>query len=640
MAAAPLITPGTPAPSPREEFIRRVKEANRLLDVVGEQVSLRKSGGSNYSGLCPFHSERSPSFTINESKQVFFCHGCKKGGDVLHYVMETAGLSFREALEELAERARLPLPPDWRGSGGGGAPGGAEASADREKRERLSLAYKLQKFAAAFYHQRLAQSPEARAYFERRGVTPELIQEFHLGYAPPEWDALSLHLKAKQAPVEVAAELGLIRPSPRQAGSHFDLFRDRAMFPIFDQRSRIAGFGGRQLQKIEGSPKYLNSSESPVFQKSKLLYGLLQAQKHIREEDAVILVEGYFDVLGMHAGGFKHAVATCGTSLTADHLQLLRKLAAKVIVLFDGDAAGVAATERAMELGLSRGEILHGAELPEGLDPDEVIFGPDGKMRMVGILSNARPLLDAGIRRLMDLAGENPESRSQALKKIAGWLRAFQDPVGRQLRIEGLRRDHAVSPELLRTLGLASEGGGRSGGAPGPARSTQPRRPPPPRASAPVEARTEAERRVVRALMRPDHYPGYLVTLVGALPPEVRLAELFAAPEAGEYFEAAALAGPETDLLTLPGYEKLPASVRPWVAEAQVEVEAEFLRMDLEQATRSLLKAAWARISQRLSRELAAAEAIKDAQLELKLKQSYLDVRRRIQELTQPYDEV
>ena len=450
------------------ELITKIKEAVNLVDVIGEHVVLRKAG-ANFSGLCPFHAERSPSFSVSETKQLYHCYGCKKSGDLLTFFQEIHGLSFMDAIEELAERGRVALPKDWSGNSSDDPEQKARRDAAMEKQQ---LAYKLNRFVAAWMHTTLPKLPYAEQYFRKRGVDADLARAFYVGAAPAGWDALAQHLVQTKAPIELAVELGLIRPSKKQQAQgpgYFDLFRNRAMFPILDLRGRVAGFGGRMMPPPPGSqdsnaaaagdkeaPKYINSSDSFVFQKGKLAYGLYQAQKHVRLLDEVVLVEGYFDVLALHAAGFQNAVAICGTSLTYDHLNMFGKLGSKVTLLLDGDRAGIAATERAMETGLERGQVLYGASMPVGLDPDEVLFDQetgkatsDGHERMKAILAGARPLLDTRIDECILEAQQGPEARTLALKQIAGWLSIFKDPVGREIRMESVQKSLEVSRSLL-----------------------------------------------------------------------------------------------------------------------------------------------------------------------------------------------
>jgi DNA primase len=617
------------------ELLLKIKDAVNIIDVVGEHVVLRKSG-SNHSGLCPFHNERSPSFSVSEAKGLYHCYGCKKGGDLFSFVMEIFGISFPEAIQELADRARVALPKELSSDGTDDPEVAKRRAAAREK---LQTAQKLNRFVAAFYHGELANTPSVQQYFRERGVTSELVRSFYLGAAPAGWDGLANHLIAKKAPIDLAKELGLIRPSPKRQDGYFDLFRNRAIFPILDLRGKVVGFGGRALgeplgEKDDG-PKYMNSPESFLFHKGKLAFGLFQAQKHIREKDEVVLVEGYFDVLGMHAAGFENVVATCGTSLTADHLKVFERFAKKVTILFDGDRAGITATERAMEIGLENGMVLYGASMPEGLDPDEVLLQADGKQKMIEILASAQPLLDARIDAEIDAAALGPEARAQSLKKIVGWLKRFKDPVGRDIRLEALQSRMNLSRELLfKALGERP-----------PMASTRPTASP--RPSRPIlrGARTTSqgqaklapsEKLLLSALARGG---GYLEAFEKAgpdLPPGHLIEELFEYP-------AARLAAGEL----LKGGVNLPAlqdegsdsQVRSTITEAQVAPEAPFTDTQFRVALDRALAKTWARFSQRIKVAMADAEAKKDAELQARLMMEYLDVQRKMMVFTSLYDE-
>ena len=451
------------------ELLQKVKDSVNILEVIGEHVVLRKSG-ANYVGLCPFHSERSPSFSVSENKQLYHCYGCKKGGDLVTFVMEVLGISFPEAVEDLADRARIKLPQGWNGSG-------EDPEQEKQRsafREKQSLAFKLNRFAAAFFHQTLGNDSKAIEYLMTRGIAEDWAKAFYLGAVSDSWDSLARHLVSRKAPMEMALELGLIRPSTKgqkMGPGYFDLFWHRVIFPILNLRGKVAGFGGRILG--EETPKYLNSPESLIFQKGKLAYGLYHAQKHIREKDELVLVEGYFDVLAMHAAGFQNVVATCGTAITPDHLAIFKRFASKLTVLFDGDKAGVAATERAMEVALDAGWVIYGAKMPEGLDPDEVVLGnskeggeggpesdqksnqkskKSGQEQMAEILKNATAMLDSRIDELIRTSGQESESRTVALKKIGGWLSRLQDPIGREVRIDQIQKRMGVSRQLLQQI--------------------------------------------------------------------------------------------------------------------------------------------------------------------------------------------
>ncbi len=666
------------------DLLEKIRQGVNLVEIVGEHVVLRKSG-ANYTGLCPFHSERSPSFSVSETKQLFHCYGCKKGGDLFGFVMEIYGISFPEAIEELAERARVALPA--------GPDGPADADPEVEKRrkaarERVATAHKLNRFVAAFYHQNLKALPEAARYFRDRGVGEHWIRACYLGGAPAGWDGLARHLLERQAPRELAAELGLIRVSTHAAAAnapgagYFDLFRNRVMFPILDTRGKVAGFGGRALG--EDPPKYLNSPESFIFQKSKLVYGLYQAQKHIREKDEVLLVEGYFDVLALHAAGFPNAVASCGTSLTPEHLALFRRFASRVTILFDGDRAGLAATERAMEIGLEHGMVLNGATLPAGMDPDELLFDqatgnvlPGGKEQMEEILQMSKPLLDRRIDEAIQGSGQSAEAKTQAIKRVAGWLGRFTDPVGREVRVQLVQQKMGITRQLLQqamgpvatpapgaansarggSVGFgAPQGNAAARGGPGSRPLAMPEqgranfsRPAAIRPQARVSNRKDApqlggaDRILMVGLARGGEAVKYLANFGARLPPGATFADLFEYPPAyhwaREWEESRGILAPvqvTPDQLT---QVDLDPQVRSTLTEALVSADSPFEFRDFQIVVNRAIGRIWARFSQRIKESLAAAEAKQDAELQKKLNEEFLDVQRKIEEFNRFYDE-
>jgi DNA primase len=655
-----------------QNFKQELKNRLSIVDVVGEHVVLRKAG-ANHSGLCPFHSERSPSFSVNEQKGMFHCFGCKKGGDMISFVMEIHGIDFKEALEELAERAKMRLPQELTNHGSKDDP--ERAKMREEEREKLQTALRLNRFSAAFYRERLAQMPEAQAYFQKRGIdalaTQGLGRNFYLGAAPTGWDALAKYLDKGKAPMPLAQELGLVRASQRGTGQ-FDLFRGRAMFPIIDMKGKVVAFGGRTIPELappveegqkDSGPKYLNSSESFVFRKSKVAYGLFQAQKHIREQDEIILVEGYFDVLGLHAGGFENAVATCGTALTIDHLNIFKRLGSRIVLLFDSDRAGEDATDRAMELGLQQGWVLHGATLPKGSDPDEIIFDrhsgkplPEGREEMRAILKNAKPLIDVRISEAVSAAAGGPEDLSLSIKKIGGWLKGFADPIGREVRVRSTAQALGIEPRLLlssmgdagRTTGAASSTIGRPASAPrGQAPGVPPGAGARPQGQVNAPARapvlSKREQIVLRGLAWGREFSDLLAKNRAQMPPGMGLWELFEHPSARQWVEQVAsdpanLArlreAPETLISGISSRQVLTTITEALVASEPLQTQEEFQR-----ALQSQLKRAWVRFSQHIKKALAAAEASEDAELQAKLMKEIIDVQRKIQEFTSFYDE-
>lgn len=346
-----------------EEFIERVREANDLVGLISQYTQLRPSG-HQLMGLCPFpdHSEKSPSFSVSQTKQVYHCFGCKKSGTIFTFLQTYSGMSFPEAIAFLARRGGVPLPA---------APENARSQAQTEAKWQ---ALKINKLAVEFYHQNLlslSASHPARQYVKKRNLSEALISKFQLGYAPSEWGELVGRIEKARVPLRGAEQIGLIKGKSGARHGYFDVFRDRLMFPIFSAMGDSVGFGGRILG--EGQPKYLNSPESAVFSKGKILYGLHETAKYVRAQDQIIIVEGYMDFLALYGAGICNLAATMGTALTPHHARLIRRYTLNVLVLFDGDSAGQDAAERSLPLLLEEGLRVKGLILPERLDPDDFI---------------------------------------------------------------------------------------------------------------------------------------------------------------------------------------------------------------------------------------------------------------------------
>ena len=337
------------------DFVEQLKSSVDIVSVVGEYVRLKKSGTQRYMGLCPFHSEKTPSFTVHVVHQFYKCFSCGAGGDVVKFVMEKEGISFYEALKLLAERYGIPMPK-------------RSQYADDDSRMRAAL-FEMHELAAQTFRASLqsAAGDAARAYLLRRGVSPETADKFGLGYAE-RGRALARLFGERRFTREQSEQSGLV--GKREDGSFYDRFRNRLMFPIHNEAGKIIGFGGRALDAGD-EPKYLNSPETPIYKKSFVLYNLHRAKEAIRRDDRVILVEGYMDAIGVTAAGFAAVVASCGTSLTAQQVQTLKRHSGKVFVNFDPDTAGANATERSIGLLLTEGMHVRIVELDRGLDPDE-----------------------------------------------------------------------------------------------------------------------------------------------------------------------------------------------------------------------------------------------------------------------------
>ncbi|NIR60506.1 MAG: DNA primase, partial [Gammaproteobacteria bacterium] len=325
-----------------DDKIEEIRDRTDMVQLVSSYVSLKRSG-VNHFGLCPFHSEKSPSFSVNSARQRYHCFGCGEDGDAFSFLMKMEGLSFPEAIRTLGERVGVVVEEER-----------PDPEAERRRRERETL-HRINETVADFYHRILMKSPEgepARRYLKGRGYDGTIAARFQLGYAPEGWETLAGFLDREGVEAERARVLGLIRPG-KDGRSDYDLFRGRLIFPIDGKGGRVAAFGGRTLG--DGQPKYINSPESPVYHKSRVLYGMDRSREAIRRAGEVIVVEGYFDLLALYRAGIENVVATCGTALTEDHARMIRRYADTVRLLFDQDEAGRTATFRAMEALLPAG---------------------------------------------------------------------------------------------------------------------------------------------------------------------------------------------------------------------------------------------------------------------------------------------
>jgi len=419
-----------------DEIVREVRERAAILDVVSDYVGLKKAG-ANYLGLCPFHAEKTPSFTVNPVKGMFHCFGCGVGGDVVSFVMRMEGLPFPEALRALARRVGVEIED--------------RPLTTREKRfadERETL-YQLHEIATRFYEKILledAAGERCRTYLKKRGVDGETARAYRLGFAPDAWDSLARYLEQKLVPLESAEKAGLLRL--RERGGHYDGFRNRLLFPITDIQGRPIGFGGRVLD--DTLPKYLNSPESPVYRKSDVLFGLGMAKHAIREKGTAFIVEGYFDHLALFRAGVRNVVATCGTALTAGHLKIVRRFADKVYLLFDGDSAGKKATVRSMDIFLEEHFPADVVPMPAGEDPDTYLekYGVDSFSKVV---ADALPIFEFFFRdlcRQTDISGVG--GKIAVIDELAPRLRKIADSVERDLYVREIARFLAVEEKDVR----------------------------------------------------------------------------------------------------------------------------------------------------------------------------------------------
>ena len=340
-----------------QDFINELLAKTDIVSVVSDYVPLQSKSGRMW-GLCPFHSEKTPSFSVTKEKQIFYCFGCHEGGNAISFLMKMDKLSFPEAVERLAERAGMPMPEQKSGS--------ADYEKNKQKQRRI---YEINKLAAHYFYDRLNSEAgiSALAYLKKRGLSTKTITKFGLGYAPETWDDLLLHLKAKGCKIDEVSEAGLCTV---KNGKAYDAFRNRVIFPIINIFGEVIGFGGRVMD--DASPKYLNTSDTPAFNKRRNVYAL-NFVKAIKKIQSVVLVEGYMDVISLYERGVVNAVATLGTALTREQAQLIKRYVPLVYVAYDGDSAGQKATEKALDILESVGLSARVIIFTEGMDPDEYI---------------------------------------------------------------------------------------------------------------------------------------------------------------------------------------------------------------------------------------------------------------------------
>ncbi len=347
-----------------QEFIEKVSEANNLVDIISQYTQL-KSSGSGLMGRCPFpdHPEKTASFSVSEVKQVYHCFGCHKKGNIFTFLQQYNGMSFKESVEYLADRAHIALPKATE----------SQSHSDLLQVKRKQI-LKANQISNEFFRKNLKDLPSTHPvnqYVQKRGLTAEIIESFQIGYSAEDWEGLVKELSQKNISLNLAEEAKLVKARSSGKTGYFDLFRERLMFPILSVMGETLGFGGRII--ATGEPKYLNSPETPVFHKGKILYGLYQTAKYIRSQDQVVIVEGYMDLISLYAAGIKNSAATMGTALTFDHAKILSRMTKNVVVLFDGDAAGQEAAERSLPILLSADVYPKGFILPNQMDPDDFV---------------------------------------------------------------------------------------------------------------------------------------------------------------------------------------------------------------------------------------------------------------------------
>lgn len=466
-----------------DDKINEIRERVDIVEVVGSYLPLKRSG-ANHSGLCPFHAEKTPSFNVNGPRQIFHCFGCGVGGNVFSFLMRMEGLSFPEAVRRMGERVGIEIGEE------------SLSPAEEKRREELEQLGRINGVVAEFYHKILLDDPEGssgRRYLRERGYDGEIARQFQLGFAPARWDALTRHLTEKGFPAELVRDkLGLIRAG--NEGREYDLFRNRLLFPIHDLNGRVAAFGGRVLD--DALPKYINSPESPLYHKGRLLFGLYQAREAMRHRGEGIVVEGYFDQLALVRAGFGQAVATCGTALTAEHARLLKRYCGRLLLLFDQDSAGLKATFRAMDVLLAEGIPAAVITLDAGDDPDSFLR-KQGAEVFRERLAQARPVLDLFMEQTLSTARGDVAATARGVEEILARLRLLPSDIERSLHLQGLAERTGLDAALLG----AKLPGARSAQA--PPRPFAPPRPQlaPPRPRKAGGAGTKAQEWLLRLLL-------------------------------------------------------------------------------------------------------------------------------------------
>ncbi|MBD3393307.1 MAG: DNA primase [Chitinivibrionales bacterium] len=412
-----------------------IRERLDIAEVIGRYVALRPAG-QNMKGLCPFHKEKTPSFNVHPAKQIWHCFGCGRGGDVFSFVEEYEGLTFPEVLRRFAEETGVKLGPSRESSAGTQAAGVPKGTL-----------LKIHELAVRYYYDQVRGNDRVVEYFKARGLSPEIVREFKLGYAPQGWDGFVCFAGSKGIKPAVLVSCGLA--IARSDGSAYDRFRDRIMFPIFDISGRPIAFGGRSLD-LEVEPKYLNSPETALYRKTRTLYGLNKSRSPIKEQGYAVLVEGYMDYLSLYQAGIGNCVATSGTALTPEHGQILRRFTPRVVLLFDGDSAGVSAAERAVFVLAPLGLDVRVLILPATEDPDSYVRAR-GADDLRTRIETARGGMQFAIAQAIQTNGvDSPQGKSAVVNHMAPLVKATTDPIVAAEYVKQIAEATAVREQHVR----------------------------------------------------------------------------------------------------------------------------------------------------------------------------------------------
>ena len=423
------------------EFIQRVSEANNLVDIISQYTQLKPAGGG-LMGRCPFpdHPEKTPSFSVSEVKQVYHCFGCHKKGNIFTFLQVYNGMSFPDCIEYLAGRANIAMP----------VVNQEEASKLDALTQKKKLLARVNKLATEYFRetfQNLPSTHPAKVYAEKRKLDSQIVETFQIGYASEEWDGLVKFFESKMVPMALAEEARLIKARTGGKSGYFDIFRDRLIFPIFSTMGEPIAFGGRIIS--QGEPKYLNSPETPVFHKGKVLYGLNETAKHIRSQDQALVVEGYMDLISLYQSGITNVVATMGTALTSDHGRLLNRITKNVVTLFDGDSAGQEAAERSLPLLLAAEVLPKGLTLPDDMDPDDFVKSK-GASVLLELIAQAPDLYSMILQQWMSGYRGDASEKVKLANRLVPIFNSIADSRLKQLYFTETARRLGVDEKWLR----------------------------------------------------------------------------------------------------------------------------------------------------------------------------------------------
>lgn len=426
-----------------EETVDRIRQSVDILEVINDFVSLKKRG-SNYIACCPFHNEKTPSFNVNPSRQIYKCFGCGKAGDAVRFVMDIENIGYGEALRYLAKKYGIEIEEQEQTP---------EDLLRQNERESLLIVLN---FAKTFFQETLLNSDEGKSiglsYFRERGFSNPTIEAFELGYTFDQWDVLLQEGQRRGYSLDLLEKAGLILSKEGTSGKDrkiFDRFRGRVMFPIHNVSGRVIAFGARILKTDKNQPKYLNSPETAVYHKSQVLYGIYQAKQTIRQEDVCYLTEGYTDVISLHQAGIKNVVASSGTSLTTEQIRLIARFTPNVTILYDGDAAGIKAALRGLDMVLEEGLNLRLLLLPDGEDPDSYVHKVGAEAFKSYIQTYSQDFIDFKASRWLTEAGDNPLKRAEGISDVCASITRIPDPLKRQTLSQRVAQVFHVSEQSV-----------------------------------------------------------------------------------------------------------------------------------------------------------------------------------------------